>query len=97
MHSHEAELGCNVIDGAIEEAKKGTPMHFFYPSVVNTQLRKLLNHDCKRYVEEYLIESGLNYTILNPNNTLESLPIAQWIKEENPVWKSIHNSKCSNV
>lgn len=39
-----------------------------YSSVLNPQLRKLMNHDCKRHVEEYLIESGLNFTVLQPSH-----------------------------
>ena len=62
-------------DAAI--AQKGPFNHFLYSSVLNTQLRKLLNHDCKRYVEEYLIESGLNYTILSPSNFTNQFPLQQ--------------------
>ena len=96
MHAHETQIGYNMIDAAVAEAKNGHFKHFIYSAVMNTQLRKLMNHDCKRYVEEYLFESGLNYTILNPTNTLESLPIAQWLKDDKPVWKSIHNPECDN-
>lgn len=70
FHPHETQLGYNVIDAAIAESKRDGNRfrHFVYSSVLNTQLRKLLNHDGKRYVEEYLIESGLNWTILSPTN-----------------------------
>ena len=96
MHPHETEMGYHMIDAAVAEAQGGAFKHFVYSAVLNTQLRKLLNHDCKRYVEEHLMESGLNYTILNPTNTLDSLPIEQWIRDETPVWKSIHNPDCAN-
>ena len=96
VHAHETTLEYHVIDAAIAEAKEGTFKHFVYSSVMNTQLRKLLNHDCKRYVKEYLIESGLNYTILNPTNTTEWLPISQWLQDDKPVWKSIHDPKWAN-
>lgn len=35
----------------------------------------MMNHDCKRYVEEYLIESGLNYTILSPAHFMDMFPL----------------------
>ena len=52
----------------IDAAKSHGVSHFIYASVLHPCLRKLMNHDCKRYVEEYLIESGLPYTILQPSH-----------------------------
>ena len=65
FHPHETQMGYTMIDAAVAESQKpGSKFqHFVYSSVLQTQLRKLLNHDCKRYVEEYLMESGLNFTI----------------------------------
>lgn len=77
FHPHEAEIGYNMIDAAVAEGESFK--HFVLSSVINTQLRKLLNHDCKRYVEEYLMESGLNYTILNPSTFLDVFPLQQVI------------------
>ena len=34
-------MGFNMIDAAVEEAKKGTFKHFVYASVLNPQLRKV--------------------------------------------------------
>ncbi|KAL8827512.1 MAG: hypothetical protein Q9191_003141 [Dirinaria sp. TL-2023a] len=75
LHPHETEIGYNMIDAAV--AQGGAFKHFVFSSVLNTQIRKMLNHDGKRYVEEYLIESGLNYTILNPSNFTEAFPVQQ--------------------
>lgn len=77
FHPYETQIGYHAIDAAIAESKRpGTRFkHFIYSSVLNTQIRKLLNHDCKRYVEEYLIESGLNYTILQPTHFMDNLPL----------------------
>ena len=65
---------------------------FSFSSVLNTQLRKLLNHDCKRYVEEYLYESGtidhLNYTVLKPCNFIANFPIQMLANQEQPVFQS---------
>lgn len=75
---HETEIGYHAIDAAVaESARPGNRFrHFVFSSVLNTQLRKLLNHDCKRYVEEYLMESGLNYTILQPTHFMDNMPVA---------------------
>ncbi|KUJ12385.1 NAD(P)-binding protein [Mollisia scopiformis] len=78
LHPHETAIGCNMIDAA-----KSTPSvkHFIYSSVLNSQLRKLMNHDCKRYVEEYLMESELPYTILCPTHFMDVLPIPMFLKQ----------------
>lgn len=72
FHPHETEIGYNMIDSA----KSNGVEHFVYSSVLQTQLRKLMNHDCKRYVEEALMESGLNYTILQPTHFMDMFRIA---------------------
>ena len=48
MHPRETEIGYYMIDAAI--AQGDTFKHFVFSSVLNTQLRGLLNHDRKRYV-----------------------------------------------
>lgn len=45
-----------------------------------------MNHDCKRYIEEYLIESGLAYTILQPSHFMDMFPLAKLLSEENPTY-----------
>lgn len=52
FHPHETGIGYNMIDAAKDEP---TFKHFVFSSVLNTQLRKLLNHDCKRYVVSALL------------------------------------------
>ncbi|KAF8851230.1 putative nucleoside-diphosphate-sugar epimerase [Acephala macrosclerotiorum] len=78
LHPHETAIGINMISAA-----KATPSikHFIYSSVLNSQLRKLMNHDCKRYVEEYLIESELPYTILCPTHFMDTMPIPMFLKQ----------------
>lgn len=77
MHARETELGLRVVDAAATQNRKhpGVIKHFVFSSVIGTQLRKLLNHDCKRYVEEALMESGLPYTILQPTHRMDMLPL----------------------
>ncbi|KAI9657222.1 MAG: hypothetical protein M1831_004411 [Alyxoria varia] len=85
FHEHETEIGYQMIDAALEESRQGRFKHFVLSSVIQTQLRKLLNHDCKRYEEEYLMESGLNWTILQPTHFMENFPIGQLVQQEQPV------------
>ena len=65
---YETQLGYTMVDAACRESQVGNLKHFVYSSVLHPRIRKLLNHDCKRYVEEYLVESGLNYTIVQPKS-----------------------------
>ncbi|KAJ9198005.1 hypothetical protein DTO207G8_4433 [Paecilomyces variotii] len=62
-----------MIDAAVAESRRqgSNFKHFIYSSVLQTQLRKLMNHDAKRYVEEYLMESELNFTILQPSHLVD--------------------------
>ncbi|KAH0153008.1 NAD(P)-binding protein, partial [Aureobasidium melanogenum] len=87
FHPHETTLGTTFIDACLaQQASNGPFTHLVYSSVIYPILRKLLNHDCKRYVEEYLIESSLNYTILQPTHMMEMLPLAKLIQDENPIY-----------
>ncbi|MCJ1293696.1 hypothetical protein MMC34_005251 [Xylographa carneopallida] len=42
----------------------------------------MLNHDCKRYVEEALLESGVPYTILQPTQLMEMILMAKLASEQ---------------
>lgn len=102
LHPHETEIGYYMIDAAVKEASRpgNTFAHFVYSSVMNPQFRKLLNHDRKRYVEEYLLESGLKFTILNPSDFLDmQFPIRHWMANDSDrlQWPSIldHTIKSS--
>ena len=86
LHSHETEIGYTMIDAARHESRHGTLKHFVYSSVLHPQIRKLMNHDCKRYVEEYLIESGLSYTIVQPSHILDQFPVEKLLQSEEPVF-----------
>jgi uncharacterized protein YbjT (DUF2867 family) len=78
VHPRESAMGLNMIDAAQRLSK---PPHFVFSSVLNSQLQKLLNHDCKRYVEEHLIESGLPYTILQPCTFMDNFPFEMLAKQ----------------
>lgn len=93
QHPYETECGYYMIDAALQEAKNGNFKHFIFSSVICSQLRKLMNHDCKRFVEEYLMESGLNYTILQPSHFLDMIPVEDLMKQENPVQHMLWDPK----
>ncbi|KAL2208588.1 NAD(P)-binding protein [Sarocladium strictum] len=95
IRAGEKEMGLNMVNAAIDEANSpGSHFrHFVYGSVLNTQLRKMFNHDDKRYVEEALILSLLNYTILQPGNYLEvALPAKEWLLMDRP-WRPTINAQ----
>jgi uncharacterized protein YbjT (DUF2867 family) len=90
LHPHETECGYHMVDAAIAESKSGKFQHFIFSSVVGTQLSKLINHDCKRKVEEYLMESGLNYTILQPSHFFENTPVGLFMQQDQPVYPTAY-------
>ncbi|KAJ4354327.1 uncharacterized protein N0V89_006062 [Didymosphaeria variabile] len=82
-HPHERSIGHMMIDAALLSP---TLKHFILSSVLHTQLDKMLNHSCKRGVEERLIESGLPYTILQPTTFMDNIPIGMLAGQEQPVF-----------
>ncbi|KIW20210.1 hypothetical protein PV08_00785 [Exophiala spinifera] len=66
----ETYFGFNVVDAALAESRKAGSRfaHFVFSSVLHPEITKLLHHDRKRYIEEYLTESMLPYTILQPSH-----------------------------
>jgi uncharacterized protein YbjT (DUF2867 family) len=71
FHPKEDEMGINVIDAA---SKSGVE-HFVYDSVLHPQISSLLQHQMKLRVEEHLIDSDLNYTILQPMHYMQNIDI----------------------
>jgi uncharacterized protein YbjT (DUF2867 family) len=82
FHPHETSIAYSMIDAAVQESKTGQFQHFVLSSVLNSQFRKMLNHDCKRYEEEYLMESGLAYTILQPAHFMDTFPVGMLMAQE---------------
>lgn len=60
----EREIGFAAIDAAREMGVK----HFVMSSVLHAITSDLIQHEIKRDIEEYLLSSGLEYTILQPAN-----------------------------
>jgi len=73
MSVHEPHIGILVI----QAARKAGIKHFIFSSVLHPIRSKLLNHDVKRQVEEYLIESQLNWTILQPTHFMQNTKPAE--------------------
>jgi NAD(P)H dehydrogenase (quinone) len=74
VHPQEWEMGKLLIDAA-----RGAGIgHFVYHSVLHPQLEAMPHHWRKLRVEEYLIESGVPFTILQPavymQNIIPALP-----------------------
>jgi uncharacterized protein YbjT (DUF2867 family) len=63
-HPLEREMGFAMVDVA-REAEVG---HMIFSSVLHAVVSKLIQHKAKRDVEEYIIESGINFTILQPSD-----------------------------
>ena len=95
MHPRESDVGTNMVDAVAAESQRAGSIfkHFVFSSVLNTQFSKMLNHDRKRYVEEHLMESDLNWTILQPchfaDQTLGML-VGQ-LDQDNPVYPALYD------
>lgn len=99
FHPHETQLGINAIDAAVEESKKpGSKLsHFIFSSVLHSHFRKMLNHDRKRYIEEYLCESPLSWTVLQPSHFMDNTigRILALRDSPDPVYLAAHNPDVS--
>lgn len=67
FHPLEREMGFNMID----RAKDAGVSHFVFSSVLHPILFGLPQHAIKRAIEEHLLESGLNFTILQPSDYMQ--------------------------
>lgn len=68
FHPLEREMGINMIN----QAKKAGVKHFIFSSVLHPILTGLMQHVHKREIEEHLLESGLNFTILQPADFMQA-------------------------
>ena len=64
LHPKEKELGFAAVDAARAAGVK----HFVFSSVLHAITTDLVQHEIKRDIEEYLLSSGLEFTILQPSN-----------------------------
>ena len=64
LNPTERDLGFAAIDAARTAGVK----HFVFSSVLHAITTDLVQHEIKRDIEEYLLTSGLEFTILQPSN-----------------------------
>ena len=64
LHPAERETGFAAIDAAVARGVR----HFVFSSVLHPIITELLQHEYKRDIEEHLVSSGLEFTILQPAN-----------------------------
>jgi uncharacterized protein YbjT (DUF2867 family) len=64
LHPKERDMGFAVIDAA----RAAGVQHFVFSSVLHAIITDLVQHEIKRDLEECLISSGLEFTILQPAN-----------------------------
>lgn len=64
LHQDERDMGFAMIDAAKAEGVS----HFVFSSVLHAIASDLIQHQVKRDIEEHLLCSGLEYTILQPTN-----------------------------
>jgi uncharacterized protein YbjT (DUF2867 family) len=64
LHPREREIGF----AAIDAAKAARVKHFVMSSVLHAITTDLVQHEIKRDIEEHLLSSGVEFTILQPAN-----------------------------
>ena len=94
-HPHETEIGKMMIDAAVTAYSSGNGVleHFVLSSVLNSQFSKMLNHACKNDIEEWLMESGLPYTILQPTTFMDNLPVNMLAGQKEPVFPAMWSTQ----
>ncbi|MET7419019.1 NmrA family NAD(P)-binding protein [Dactylosporangium sp. NPDC005555] len=71
LHPREREMGFAVVDAARQAGVR----HFVFSSVLHAITTDLVQHELKRDVEEHLLSSGLEFTILQPANYMLPLKL----------------------
>lgn len=67
FHPRERDMAFNMID----QAERAGVAHFIFSSVLHPILFGLPQHAIKREIEEYLVQSKLNFTILQPADYMQ--------------------------
>lgn len=71
LHPREREMGIMLVDAAAAEGVE----HFVFSSVLHSIVTELVQHEIKRDVEEHLLASDLEFTILQPSNYMLPLKV----------------------
>jgi uncharacterized protein YbjT (DUF2867 family) len=75
LQDKETTIGQFVIDAA----RRAGVARFIYISVIHPQIDHLMNHRAKLIVEDYLIGSRLNFTILQPQHYFQNIAVREVI------------------
>src|SRR5271170_6912396 len=70
-HPNERQMGLSLVDAA----RTAGVRHFVLSSVLHAITTDLVQHEIKRDIEEYLLSSGLEFTILQPANYMLPLKL----------------------
>jgi uncharacterized protein YbjT (DUF2867 family) len=76
-HPSERRMGFDLVNAARAEGVK----HFVFSSVLHAILTDLVQHEIKRDIEEHLLSSGLEFTILQPSNYMLPLKLRPVFQE----------------
>jgi uncharacterized protein YbjT (DUF2867 family) len=71
IHPREREIGQAMVDAA----RAAGVRHFVFSSVLHAITTDLVQHEAKRDIEEHLLSSGLEFTILQPSNYMLPLKL----------------------
>jgi uncharacterized protein YbjT (DUF2867 family) len=71
LHPRERDMGIALVDAA----REGGVGHLVFSSVLHAITTDLVQHEIKRDVEEHLLSSGLEFTILQPSNYMLPLKL----------------------
>ena len=71
VHPRERDMGFAIVDAARAEGVQ----HFVFSSVLHAIITDLVQHEIKRDIEEHLLSSGLEFTILQPSNYMLPLKL----------------------
>ncbi|WP_223693555.1 SDR family oxidoreductase [Leifsonia poae] len=71
LHPRERAMGVGLIDAAVRAGVE----HFVFSSVLHSIITGLVQHVIKRDIEEHLVTSGLEFTILQPANYMLPLKL----------------------
>jgi uncharacterized protein YbjT (DUF2867 family) len=71
IHPREREMGFAIVDAARAEGVQ----HLVFSSVLHAITTELVQHEIKRDIEEHLLSSGLEFTILQPANYMLPLKL----------------------
>ena len=77
VHPQERAMGMAMVD----MARTAGVAHFVFSSVLHAITTDLVQHEIKRDIEEYLLSSGLEFTILQPANYMLPLKLRPVFEE----------------